>query len=97
MFRTRSLVMGLALTLALVASSQSQPDVVPVFDLTEMAPDHACYFLCYLCLDGQPDDMMVCANTLCSRVLPGATCGPVLDFDLFRLGQQCPDLQDLIV
>ncbi|KAK7104330.1 hypothetical protein V1264_019069 [Littorina saxatilis] len=81
--------MVLALTLALAASSA----VLPFLNLNEMQPEHACYFLCDLCLEGGPEeDLMDCANKLCSRIKPGATCGPVLDFDMLLLGHKCRDM-----
>ena len=50
MIRTEGLVMVFALTLALAASSA----VLPIIPLKHMAPEHACYFICDICLEGGP-------------------------------------------
>ncbi|KAL8583734.1 hypothetical protein ACOMHN_000355 [Nucella lapillus] len=89
MISTYSLAMVLGLTLALAAASA----VLPIIPLKDMAPEHACYFICDICLaEGPKEDLMKCANEVCGRILPGATCGPVLDMDMLWLGQKCRHL-----
>ncbi|XP_076463476.1 uncharacterized protein LOC143295740 [Babylonia areolata] len=84
-----SLAMVFALTLALAAASS----VLPIIPLKDMAPEHACFFICDICLaEEAKEDLMRCANDVCGRIAPGNTCGPVLDMGMLWLGQKCRHL-----
>ena len=40
----------------------------------------------------QEHELLECANTVCGKIKPGATCGPVLDTDMLWLGHKCRDI-----
>ncbi|KAL8606624.1 hypothetical protein ACOMHN_025723 [Nucella lapillus] len=94
MTQVQSLALVLALTLAVVTSSA----VLPVVPLNQMAPEHACYFMCEICLQGAPEaELMECVTQVCGRIPTGATCGPVLDVGMLWLGHRCRHFQQLML
>ncbi|XP_076442260.1 uncharacterized protein LOC143281144 [Babylonia areolata] len=100
MKHVQSLTLALALTLAVAASSvvaASLADPQPVIPLRDMAPEHACYFICNICMEGGPvQDLMDCVNNVCARIPTGATCGPVLDLNMMWLGHRCPHFSQVM-
>ncbi|XP_025105808.1 uncharacterized protein LOC112571190 [Pomacea canaliculata] len=79
----RTLLVAFIVAANLVSMATSS--ISPVVPLGNMAPEHACYFLCDICFNHSPDDMMFCANHVCQK-LEGGNCALL---EMLWLGNRC--------
>jgi len=72
-----------ALVLVFISGTCAAP-VYPEFDLGLLPPSMACLFICNICFDNEPVEMMTCANEACK--LDGSSLSVVR---MLQLGRQC--------
>ncbi|XP_055881005.1 uncharacterized protein LOC129925329 [Biomphalaria glabrata] len=86
-------LLALASLCVISATPLSSAIVEPVAPLDQMAPDHACLFLCNVCFHEQDamEELMLCSNTVCGPVMEG-TCA--MDKFLW-LGRHCRHYGDV--